>query len=64
MQCNLCEQSKKDPQHERDLTYLAGDGTALPARERKDFDVVRGELDQYPHDAIEVIRCGYVVSYN
>jgi hypothetical protein len=54
----------KDSQRERDMTHLAGDSAALPARERKDFDVVRGELDQYSHDAIEVIGCGYVVSYD
>ena len=43
--------------------YLATDRTALPAGEGKDFDMVCGKLEQYPHGVVEVFRRGYVISY-
>jgi hypothetical protein len=43
--------------------HLTADRTALPAGERKDFDVVCGELEDYPQNAVEVVGCSNVVSY-
>ena len=43
--------------------HLTTDRTALPARERKDFDVVCRELEQYPHSVVEVVGCSNVISY-
>jgi hypothetical protein len=49
--------------NKRPGAHLTTDRTALPAGERKDFDVVCGELEQYPYSVVEVVGCGDVISY-
>ncbi len=44
--------------------HLTTDGTTLPAREREDFDMVCGELEQYPHSVVEVVGSSNVISYD
>jgi hypothetical protein len=43
--------------------HLTTDRTALPAGEGKDFDMVCGKLEQYPHGVVEVFGRGNVISY-
>ena len=43
--------------------HLTTDRTALSAREGKDFDMVCGKLEQYPHGVVEVFGRGNVISY-
>jgi hypothetical protein len=64
MQRDLGKRSDKGRgEHKKLGAHLTTDRTALSAGERKDFGVVCGELEQYPHSVVEVVGCSNVISY-
>ena len=54
----------RDIHNKRLCVHLTTDGTALSAGKRENFDMVRGELEQYPHSVAEVVGCSDVMSYD
>ena len=67
MQRDLWKRSEKGRRarnQKRPSAHLTADCTALPAGERKDLDVISGELEQYPHGVVEIVGCSNVISYS
>jgi hypothetical protein len=44
--------------------HLTTECTTLPAFQWEDFDMVCGELEQYQHSVVEVVRYSNVISYD
>ena len=59
-----CSEKGRATYNKRLGAHLATDGTTLPAGKREDFDMVCGELEQYPHCVVEVVGCSNVISYD
>jgi hypothetical protein len=59
-----CSEKGRGTYNKRLGAHLTTDGTTLPAGKWEDFDMVCGELEQYPHSVVEVVGCSNVISYD
>ena len=59
-----CSEGGRGSYDRRRGAHLTTNGTTLSAGKREDFDMVSGELDQYPHGVVEVVGCSNVISYD